>query len=202
MLQKEATQTPATDEHLDPRVRRTRAALVQAFMEAVSSKGFQAVSVQDVAEKAGVNRTTFYLHFPDKVALLDYAIRQAFRDELEKRSLSVCHGSPANLRALVEVTCQFVTQAIGHCARPDAQFDTLVEPQIRNQTREILRMWLEKDGMPAEEALTRSTAASWALYGLAQLWGASRRQSPLTLFVDQALPLMTGLVGYSHPSTS
>ncbi len=200
MLQKEATLTLPGDEHLDPRVRRTRAALVQAFMEAVSTKGFQAVSVQDVAEKAGVNRTTFYLHFPDKVALLDYAIRQAFREEIEKRGLTVCHGSPEALRALVEVTCEFVNQATGHCTRPDPQFNTLVEPQIKTQNREILKMWLEKEGHAAETAMARATAASWAMYGLAQLWGGTRRQSTLSAFVDRVLPLVAGLMGYPPPT--
>lgn len=200
MLRKESSLAAPTDEALDPRVRRTRAALVQAFMEAVSTKGFQAVSVQDVAEKAGVNRTTFYLHFTDKVALLDYAIRQAFRDEIEKRGLTVCHGSPENLRALVEVTCQFVNQATGHCARPDPQFNTLVEPQIKTQNREILKMWLDKEGQPAEAATARATAASWAIYGLAQLWGGTRQQSTLSAFVDRVLPLVAGLMGYPSPA--
>ena len=74
-----------TEEKLDPRVKRTRQMLEQAFMEAVQEKGFQSVSVQDIAERAGVNRATFYAHFEDKYALLDHSIRQGFRQELEKR---------------------------------------------------------------------------------------------------------------------
>jgi AcrR family transcriptional regulator len=46
-------------EHLDPRVKRTRQLLVQAFFELLSAKDFEVVSVQDIAEKATVNRATF-----------------------------------------------------------------------------------------------------------------------------------------------
>ncbi|MEW5831033.1 MAG: helix-turn-helix domain-containing protein, partial [Chloroflexota bacterium] len=100
-----------TDETLDPRVKRTRNLLEQAFMEVVAEKGFQAVSVQDIAERAGINRATFYAHFPDKYALLDHSIRQMFRQELEKRMLSVCTFSLENLRQLVVAVCEFVAKA-------------------------------------------------------------------------------------------
>jgi AcrR family transcriptional regulator len=55
----------------DPRSLRTRAALREAFIALVEASGFQAVSVADVCARAGVNRTTFYLHYPDKHALLE-----------------------------------------------------------------------------------------------------------------------------------
>jgi AcrR family transcriptional regulator len=56
------------------RVKRTRSLLEQAFMGVVAEKGFQAASVQDITEKAGVNRATFYKHFNDKYALLNHSI--------------------------------------------------------------------------------------------------------------------------------
>ncbi|HWQ84479.1 MAG TPA: TetR/AcrR family transcriptional regulator [Anaerolineales bacterium] len=56
---------PVVEAKVDPRIKRTRALLVQAFTELLAEKGFQAISVQDISERATVNRTTFYLHFPD-----------------------------------------------------------------------------------------------------------------------------------------
>ena len=67
----------------------------------LAEKGFQAISVQDITGKAGINRTTFYLHFPDKYALLDYSVSQLFRQELDKRTLDVCSGAgPACLAGI------------------------------------------------------------------------------------------------------
>jgi len=74
---------PIPDEQLDPRVKRTRGLIQQSFMELLAEKGFRAVTVQDITERAEVNRTTFYAHFPDKYSLLEESIRQAFRSELE-----------------------------------------------------------------------------------------------------------------------
>src|SRR5512141_86544 len=97
-----------TEAKLDPRVKRTRLLLEQAFMDELHEKGFQGISVQDIAGRAGVNRATFYAHFEDKYALLDYSVRQRFRQEIEKRTLDACHYSEQNLRSLIIAVCEFV----------------------------------------------------------------------------------------------
>jgi len=55
---------------IDPRVERTHEALRGALMALIEEKGFDAISVQDIAKRAGVNRATFYLHYTDKQDLL------------------------------------------------------------------------------------------------------------------------------------
>ncbi len=54
----------------DLRVRRTRKLLREALMSLVEEKGYEAVSVREVAELAMVNRATFYAHYEDKYDLL------------------------------------------------------------------------------------------------------------------------------------
>ncbi|MBI4304912.1 MAG: TetR family transcriptional regulator, partial [Chloroflexi bacterium] len=44
----------------DPRVKRTRKLLHDAFDSLLSEKSFEAITVQDIAERATVNRATFY----------------------------------------------------------------------------------------------------------------------------------------------
>ena len=39
--------------------------------------------MQDVTDKAEINRATFYKHFVDKYALLDYTIKKLFKKELK-----------------------------------------------------------------------------------------------------------------------
>jgi AcrR family transcriptional regulator len=55
----------------DLRVRRTRKLLQEALIELTVEKGFAAVTVRDITERAMVNRSTFYRHYLDKYALLD-----------------------------------------------------------------------------------------------------------------------------------
>lgn len=59
-----------THERTDLRVRRTHAQLQQTLIDLIAEKGFDAVTVGDIAERAMVNRSTFYRHFPDKYALV------------------------------------------------------------------------------------------------------------------------------------
>ena len=55
----------------DLRVRRTRKLLQQAFIECTIEKGFAALTVRDITERAMVNRSTFYRHYLDKYDLLE-----------------------------------------------------------------------------------------------------------------------------------
>jgi len=55
---------------LDPRIERTQEALRGALMALIEEKGFDAISVQAITERARLNRATFYLHYRDKHDLL------------------------------------------------------------------------------------------------------------------------------------
>ena len=79
---------PNPDEKLDPRVRRTRNLILASFESLLAEKGFETISVQDVTGKAEINRATFYAHFPDKYALLDYSIQKMYMTEIEMRTLN------------------------------------------------------------------------------------------------------------------
>jgi AcrR family transcriptional regulator len=54
----------------DRRVLRTRALLRAALMQLVSEKGYDAVTIQDITDRANLGRTTFYLHYQTKDDLL------------------------------------------------------------------------------------------------------------------------------------
>ena len=60
----------------DLRVRRTRKLLQQAFLECTIEKGFAALTVRDITERAMVNRSTFYRHYLDKYDLLEQYINE------------------------------------------------------------------------------------------------------------------------------
>jgi AcrR family transcriptional regulator len=190
--------SPNETEKLDPRVKRTRQMIEQSFKGLITEKGFQSLSVQDITEQAGINRATFYAHFPDKYALLDHTIKQEFLQEIDKRTLNVCKFSLDNLRMLVIVVCEFIDGAHGHCAMSEQQFQSLVEAQVRTQIHALISHWLE--GMPAIDNIPQTraaTAASWALLGLAVEWSRSKRMPPLEEYADQVLPLLAANFGMS-----
>ena len=184
-------------EKLDPRVRRTRDLIQRSFMELVEEKGFNSISVQDITTRAGINRATFYAHFPDKFALLDFAIGEMFRAEIEHRMLNVCEFQMENLRTLVITVCEFVGRIHSHTEREE-QYQTLAEAQIRNQVYALILHWLEKIETIRNCSVSReraATAASWAIYGLAHQWAHEKRRSSPETFAGEVMPLVAANLG-------
>ena len=54
----------------DRRVQRTRELLQKALIELISERGYDAITIQDIVDRANVGRTTFYLHYSSKDELL------------------------------------------------------------------------------------------------------------------------------------
>lgn len=178
-------------EKLDPRVRRTRNLIEQAFGELLTEKGFQFITVQDITERAEINRATFYAHFPDKFALLEHSIRQAFHKELEKRTLSACRYSNENLLALIVTVCEFIIQSNKHCRASENQFESLLEMQVKKQVQELLEMWLQKTGSEIDPQMA-AIAASWAAYGLALQWSREKNRPDVNIYAAQIFPIVAG----------
>jgi len=58
------------EEQIDLRIRRTHKFLQEAMIELITEKGFEAITVGDIAERAMINRATFYRHYQDKYDLV------------------------------------------------------------------------------------------------------------------------------------
>lgn len=71
-------------EQTDLRVRRTQMNLREALIDLIEEKGFDAVTVGDIAKRAMVNRATFYRHYPDKYALVTGIFEEAVNQMLRE----------------------------------------------------------------------------------------------------------------------
>jgi AcrR family transcriptional regulator len=67
-------------EKVDRRKNRTRRLLRNALMEMILQKGYDAVTIEDITERADLGRTTFYLHYQDKEELLLESIDEIATD--------------------------------------------------------------------------------------------------------------------------
>ena len=67
---KEKVDHQQTKRRVDARIRRTRDALGDALVTLMQEKSFDTIIVQDVLDRAGVSRSTFYVHYSDKNDLL------------------------------------------------------------------------------------------------------------------------------------
>lgn len=55
----------------DRRILRTREAIQNALIDLIEELGFESISIRNIAERANINRGTFYLHYHDKFDLLE-----------------------------------------------------------------------------------------------------------------------------------
>ena len=65
---------------IDPRVQRTRRAIWLAVLDLTREEGFHNVTVARIARRAGINRSTFYAHFPDRHAVVREELARLLRD--------------------------------------------------------------------------------------------------------------------------
>lgn len=63
----------------DLRIRRTKKLIWEALLSLLQEQPFASISVRMISERAMVHRATFYTHFQDKYALLDYGLRETFQ---------------------------------------------------------------------------------------------------------------------------
>jgi len=64
----------------DPRVQRTQDHLRQALAELILQRGYESISIRDLAAKAGVGYATFFRHYSDKDALLLDLLQRSIQD--------------------------------------------------------------------------------------------------------------------------
>lgn len=69
---------------MDPRIRRTKAAIIDAFLDLLTLKNFNDISVSDITKKARIARPTFYLHYKTKQELLGEYLDVIFETYLEE----------------------------------------------------------------------------------------------------------------------
>jgi AcrR family transcriptional regulator len=191
MLEKVSTQ-----KKLDPRVRRTRQMLVTALRDLLAEKSFEAITVQDIAERATLNRVTFYAHFNDKYDLLEYTMRTMFRAAVRAEIPEDAPFSANHLARLIQLVAEMLADTKGHCPPPRGQMDTLMEKQIKAELFAMLLAWLEQGstGEMAQPASQEQAAmiASWAIYGAAVQWSEKTPREPAAEFARQVLPLIMG----------
>jgi AcrR family transcriptional regulator len=92
------------DRKVDRRTERTRTALLSAFVELILSRGYEAVGVADIIRRANVGRSTFYLHYGRKDALLKESLKHPCS------TLAACARGDTTARMLLPLLEHFRAQ--------------------------------------------------------------------------------------------
>jgi len=158
---------PSATEATDPRILRSRRMLMEALARLLIKREFVDISVQDIADEATLNRATFYLHYPDKSALLQAMTEARFRDLIERRAISFtdCNGA---LRAIALGVCDYLAETTG-C--PSQLARVPLEGSIIPVIEGMFKEGLSRHGLaPGADAALLATTAAWAVFGAARRW--------------------------------
>jgi AcrR family transcriptional regulator len=163
----DATQPDNPAENTDPRILRSRQMLMESLLRLLTRKEFADISIQEIADEATLNRATFYLHYPDKNALLQAMTAARFRDLITRRGLSFtnCDGA---LRAIALGVCDYLAETTG-CPGQLAKMplEGSIIPVVEG-------MFLEGAAnhavSPGADPKLLATTAAWAIFGAARRW--------------------------------
>src|ERR1700682_5624292 len=159
----------------DPRIVRSRRMLMDSMAKLLIKKDFEDISIQEIADEATLNRATFYLHYPDKNALLQAMTESRFRDLIKRRAITFteCNGA---LRAIALGVCDYLAETTGcpsQLAR--APLEGSIIPVVEGMFREVLA---HHGIAPGVDAGLLATTAAWAVFGAARRWFQTATRIP------------------------
>lgn len=89
-----------------------RETILLCALELFSKRGYDAVGVQEIAEKAGITKPTLYYYFKSKLGLLEALIAEKGEPLLEKIS-----GIPAGPEPFEQKVCELARVYVDFCRR-------------------------------------------------------------------------------------
>jgi AcrR family transcriptional regulator len=186
----------------DPRIRRTRQLLQGALITLMQTKGFDEISVQDIAEAATVNRATFYDHYIDKFSLLDATVGGGFHRMLHQRNVLFDGTCPSAANAIILAACDYLTQThTGSACNSQSAFEPLIDAAMTTAIRRVLEkgMTRTRDSSTVSPEMA-AMAASWAIYGAVKQWFYTANHPPAEEIVPSILQLVLPILQQVEPT--
>ena len=191
---------------VDRRIQRTRQVLQQAFKEVMhekgqaatgiwgTEKGFLAMSIQDITERANVNRGTFYLHSTDKYMLVDTVVRERFHQQLANVLPPDLRWDKRTLHLLIQAVLNLFEEKYRHEHQPSLVLAPMVERAVHEELTDLLLLWLKEtrcgEKQRREPLETIAHVISWAIFGTALQWS----QEEMTVSLEEMADMISQVI--------
>ncbi|HUN23036.1 MAG TPA: TetR/AcrR family transcriptional regulator [Anaerolineales bacterium] len=148
----------------DRRVTKTLYAIETAFLDALNEKNLQKLTINDITERADINRSTFYEYFTDKYELFNHIIRKTF----EKKMLEHLSGdfgvySDENMGNIIRAVSEYFQYLNLICPPADRHLRPIAEAQVQVVLYHALTCWYPPDERTKLNA--KALFVSWAIFG-------------------------------------
>lgn len=190
---------------VDPRVERTRRAVLAATADLLVERGFEGLSTEEIATRSGVARSTIYRNWPDRAELLIEAVQQHMEPVADpdtgdlRRDLIAVFGVLA--RALDPATpLGRMLPSLLSAAERDPDLRRLhreAAAQRRQLAEQVLRRGIDRGRLPADvDAAAAATTVTATLYYRRLISGEALDERAVADLVDA---LLTGLTRRADP---
>jgi AcrR family transcriptional regulator len=172
-----------------------RERLVRAALDLFTEQGYDATTVTEIAGRAGLTKTTFFRHFPDKREVL-FAAGQEIHSRLLADAIAAAPDSATPLQAVTAaldaLTATFTDDRREFSARLRAVIAANGELRERAASKraalaEAMTEALRKRGVPDPAASLAAELGARAFYLAYDRWSDPAGQQPLTDLARQAL---------------
>jgi AcrR family transcriptional regulator len=170
----------------DRRIQRTQQLLRGALLSLIREKGFEALSVKDIIDRANVGRATFYAHFDNKEDLLASGI-EGLKMSLKERQRQALSQSTTRDETLFGFSYDLFVHANEHRdvfqamvgKRSGAVIQQLLRKMLVDLSRDEVEVIVQRRGGESipTEAVVQYVAGG--LFGLLIWWGNGRMRMPV-----------------------
>lgn len=180
----------------DLRAKRTRRLSQETLLGLMREKNYGAITVQDIAERSTLHRTTFYAHFEDKYDLLDSVARERIQRALADAIPDNAPLTRDTLHACCRTVFAYLAELQDGCPSRDRSLD----PMFQTAVQEVLSGFVAGRLVVSSAAGTArvgilTSAISWAIFGAASQWSRGARAEPADRMAAQLVAVLTEGIG-------
>ena len=174
----------------DRRIGRTRKLMHEALMALIVEKGYEAVTVQDILDRADVGRSTFYAHYRDKDELLLSGfehLRTLFEQQQQALLAHKQGGKDPEFNMILEL--------FRHTGQHHKLYKAIVGKQSGEMILKYLHRYLYDLLIVPHTALMKNRKAPPVPVEITTHWLVSSLLSLMTWWLDNNMPYPAGKDG-------
>lgn len=174
---------------LDPRIIRTRKMIMRAIRQLAEEQALDEITVKEIAEKANVNRATFYYHFKDKQDLIEKTLLMDFDNYLITPLSNIRHVDQEAIKEIYHIFFKYAEVLAVYCQYDFTCFNRDLSDRMTEQLIDQLFLLLKDNAASDEEQDIRLIAVSmfWSIFGFIREWIYNIRVDKEN-YIDSTIP--------------
>ncbi|XJS11127.1 TetR/AcrR family transcriptional regulator [Aerococcaceae bacterium WGS1372] len=178
---------------LDPRIVRSRQAIIDAFITLSEAKPLESITVKNITDKALINRATFYNHFLDKYDLMEKAIMDVVQINLNRDRFTDIQLDDNYILEIFNALCTLHTNIENQCQR---SYHMIINQLVMDQIEVIHAQKLKEIYTEIDEATINRVSKFFAsgMFTLSRDWKEHASDEEPNHHIEGSIAFMKSLM--------